>query len=87
MQEQQPTEIISLRSNCILSQLCWDLNFHLDFFVVVLFRPSGHRAAAAQRLQTGARGLRQSVQVSQRAAGDQSVCLAAAGAEGHICGR
>lgn len=85
MQEQQSTATISATS--IVSYLN-DFNFWGFFLLVVvgfLFQ-SGHRAAAAQRLQTGARGLWQSVQVSQRAAGDPSVCLAAAGAEGHLCG-
>lgn len=47
---------------------------------------SGHWVEAAHRFPTGARGLWKSVQMSQRAAGDSRLRLAAAGAESHLCG-
>lgn len=58
-----------------------------DFNFTFICGPSGHRAEAAQRLQTGARGLRQSVQLPQCTSGHKSVCLSAAGAQSHLCGQ
>lgn len=51
---------------------------------VPFLSPTGHRAAAAPRLAPGARWLRVPVQLPQRAAPEQSLCLPAAGKEGDL---
>lgn len=54
MQEQQPNRnLFALKSHLILITLIFTWVFDLVLFLFFL----GHRAAAAQRLQTGTRGL------------------------------